>query len=173
LFSDPMSSALFTAVCSIAPTRRRRFLWAAWWTAAPTKKPFRKPDASEGGARTREEALRAAENAAARPLLEIESGWARAWANVLVGKEPWAGQRASGDEAPIRPKGVPSNPSVWSTLGLKADATVTQIKSAYKKRALETHPDRGGTSADFRALQAAYESALKRRARSARKSKER
>jgi hypothetical protein len=166
-----MSSALFTAVCSIAPTRRRRFLWAAWWTAAPTKKPFRKPDASEGGARTREEALRAAEKAAQRPLLEIESGWARAWGNVLVGKEPWAGQRSADDAAPIRPKAAPSNPSVWSTLGLKPDATVQEIKSAYKKRALETHPDRGGTSADFRALQAAYESALKRRTRPARKSK--
>jgi hypothetical protein len=168
-----MSSALFTAVCSIAPTRRRRFLWAAWWTAAPSKRPFRKPDASEGGARTREDALRAAEKAAGRPLLEIESGWARAWANLLVGKEAWAGQRSADDGAPIRPKGTASHPapSVWSTLGLRADATVPQIKSAYKQRALAAHPDRGGTASDFRALQSAYETALKRRTRPARKSK--
>ena len=33
-----MSSALFAPVCAIAPTRRRRFLWAAWWTAAPSRK---------------------------------------------------------------------------------------------------------------------------------------
>jgi hypothetical protein len=165
-----MSSALFTAVCSIAPTRRRRFLWAAWWTAAPSKKPFRKPDASEGGARTREEALRAAERAAGCALVEIESGWARAWANVLVGKEAWAGQRAAAEpSAPIRARSAPSNPSVWTILGLKASASTLEIKAAYKKRALETHPDRGGSAAEFRAVQTAYETALKRRARPTRK----
>jgi hypothetical protein len=173
-----MSSALFTAVCSIAPTRRRRFLWAAWWTAAPTRTPFRKPDAAEGGARTREEALRAAERAAGRRLVEIESGWARAWANVLVGKEPWAGParqaRSSTDDAalPVR-AGSSNQASIWQTLGLKADATLLEIKSAYRKRALETHPDRGGTSESFRALQTAYETALKRRTRAAHKPKAR
>jgi hypothetical protein len=167
-----MSSALFTAVCSIAPTRRRRFLWAAWWTAAPNKKPFRKPDASEGGARSREEALKAAERAAGRSLLEIESGWARAWANVLVGKEAWAGQRTAAEPAaPIRARATANQPSVWAILGLKASASELEIKTAYKKRALETHPDRGGKAADFRALQTAYEAALKRRARPTRKAR--
>ena len=167
-----MSSALFTPVCSITPTRRRRFLWAAWWTAAPTKKPFRKPDASEGGARTREAALRAAERAAGHRLVEIEGTWARAWANVLEGKEPWAGMRPTSDggSAP-RARGTASQPSIWSTLGLNADATTADIKRAYKQRALETHPDRGGSAADFRALQAAYETALKRRSRPTRKVK--
>jgi hypothetical protein len=167
-----MSSALFTAVCSITATRRRRFLWAAWWTAAPSKQPFRKPDAAEGGARTREEALRAAERAAGRPLLEIESGWARAWASVLVGKEAWAGQRGAAEpSAPIRARAAPSNPSVWAILGLKASASPLEIKTAYKKRALETHPDRGGSAVEFRALQTAYETALKRRARPTRKAR--
>jgi hypothetical protein len=173
-----MSSALFTAVCSIAPTRRRRFLWAAWWTAAPTRAPFRKPDAAEGGARTREEALRAAERAAGRTLAEIEGGWARAWANVLVGKEPWAGQArparpSAGDAAPHVRARSSNQTSIWQTLGLKADATLLEIKSAYRKRALETHPDRGGTAESFRALQTAYESALKRRTRVAHKPKAR
>jgi DnaJ domain len=171
-----MSSALFTPVCSIAPTRRRRFLWAAWWTAAPTKKPFRKPDASEGGARTRADALRAAERAAGRSLVEIESGWARAWASVLVGKDPWAGQArsASAESAPpLRARSTSNQPSVWATLGLEARATVSEIKAAYRKRAFATHPDRGGTADAFRALQSAYESALKRRARPTSKPKPR
>lgn len=169
-----MSSALFTAVCSITPTRRRRYLWAAWWTAAPSRKPFRKPDASQGGAHTREEAHKAAERAAGLPLLEIEGGWARAWANVLEGKKPWAGQRArngAADAAPLRARSAAGKPSIWDTLGLTAHASSAEIKSAYKKRALETHPDRGGRAADFRALHAAYEAALLRRARPQRKTK--
>jgi len=147
-------------------------LWAAWWTAAPSKKPFRKPDASEGGARTREAALRAAERAAGHDLVEIEGNWARAWANVLEGKEPWAGMRpstSSGEPSAPRARGAASQPSIWSTLGLNADATTAEIKRAYKQRALETHPDRGGSAADFRTLHAAYETALKRRLRPARK----
>src|SRR4029079_1450360 len=47
----PMSE-LASAVCSITLTQRRRFFWAAWWTAAPCEAPFRKPDASNGGATT-------------------------------------------------------------------------------------------------------------------------
>lgn len=159
-----MTSALFAPVCAIAPTRRRRFLWAAWWTGAPSRKPFRKPDAFEGGARTREEALLAAEKAAGCKLTEIESGWARAWSNVLVGKEPWpsaANPRAS-DEPP-RARTTSNASSVWQTLGLEPSATVVEIKRAYRIRALETHPDRGGSAEAFRKVQSAYERALERR----------
>ena len=158
-----MSSALFAPVCAIAPTRRRRFLWAAWWTAPPVHTPFRKPDAFEGGARSREEALRAAERAAGSALQEIESGWARAWSNVLVGKEPWPSQRAS-EARPLRPRREPTpKPSIWQTLGVEPNATLLEIKRAYRLRALDAHPDRGGSDEAFRALQRAYESALKRR----------
>jgi len=155
-------AALFTAVCSITPTRRRRFFWAAWWTAAPLARPFRKPDASDGGARTRAEARAAAERAAGRPLVEIENGWARAWSNVLVGKEPWPAEGAEG-ERPVKPRRTNANqPSVWQTLGLDGTASEMEIKAAYRKRALETHPDRGGSDDAFRALHRAYESALER-----------
>ena len=158
-----MSSALFAPVCAIAATRRRRFLWAAWWTAAPVHTPFRKPDAFEGGARTREEALRAAERAAGCALQEIESGWARAWSNVLVGKEPWPSKRA-GEPRQVRARSaVVPKPSIWHTLGLDPRATLIEIKRAYRLRALEAHPDRGGSDEAFRALHRAYESALKRR----------
>ncbi len=160
-----MTSALFNAVCSIAPTRRRRFFWAAWWTAPPNAKPFRKPDAADGGARTRAEAHAAAERAAGRPLVELESGWARAWSNVLSGKDPWPSERTT-EEVAIRPKpSVVNNPSIWQTLGLASSAGEPEIKAAYRKRALELHPDRGGTHEGFLALQRAYESALKRSTR--------
>lgn len=162
-----MSSALFAPVCAIAPTRRRRFLWAAWWTAAPTHTPFRKPDAFQGGARTRAEALQAAERAAGCALQEIESGWARAWSNVLIGKEPWPRKNAaqSGrDELPRARVALEAKPSIWQILGVESRASLLEIKQAYRLRALEAHPDRGGSDEAFRALHRAYESALKRRA---------
>ena len=161
-----MTSALFAAVCAIAPTRRRRFLWAAWWTGAPTRKPFRKPDAFAGGARTRAEALAAAEKAANCGLTEIESSWARAWSNILVGKEPWpaTSNARTGEDSP-RARAESNAASIWQTLGISTTATLTEIKRAYRARALQTHPDRGGSAEEFRALHSAYESALKRRKR--------
>src|SRR6185369_13855856 len=121
-----MSSALFAPVCALAPTRRRRFLWAAWWTGAPARKPFRKPDAHEGGARTRAEALAAAERAAGVRLVEIESSWARAWARVLVGEAPWP-KREEGRTASLRPaRAAPA--SIWSILGVEAGAGADELK---------------------------------------------
>ena len=164
-----MTSALFAPVCSITRTRRRRFLWAAWWTGPPTRSPFQKPDASEGGARTRDEALAAAQLRAGCAVLEIEGSWARAWANVLVGKAPFATTSrpaSTGSEAAARaPRSTKNQPSIWQTLGLKSDATPLEIKRAYRQRALETHPDRGGNDAAFHAVQSAYELALARAAR--------
>jgi hypothetical protein len=161
--SPAMSSALVARVCSIAPTRRRRFLWAAWWTAAPSRKPFQRPDAFAGGARTRAEALAAAERAANCKLTEIESSWARAWSNVLVGKEPWPSTRTANEHETPKRRATASATSIWQTLGLEAGATVLEIKRAYRARALQTHPDRGGSAEEFRTVQSAYESALKRR----------
>jgi len=159
-----MSSALFAPVCAIAPTRRRRFLWVAWWTAAPSRQPFRKPDAFAGGARTRAEAQAAAERAANCKLTEIESSWARAWSNVLIGKEPWASTQtqAERNQAP-RARGSSNAKSLWQTLGLEPNATVAEIKQAYRAGALQAHPDRGGSAEAFRALHDAYEAALDRR----------
>ena len=163
-----MSSALFAPVCAIAPTRRRRFLWAAWWTAAPSRKPFRKPDASAGGARTHAEAKALAERAANCKLTEIESSWARAWSNILIGKEPWPRALPDGarDEAP-RVRATSNATSIWQTLGLEPKATLAEIKQAYRACALRTHPDRGGSAEEFRAVQSAYEAALKRRKQTA------
>lgn len=148
-------SALFAPVCSITPTKRRRYLWAAWWTAPPSEDPFRKPDASQGGARTRDQAKREAEKAAGRSLVEIEPRFARAWTRILIGEPPWSdrkGRQAHGGEVP--------NPSVWAILGITSKATDTEIKRAFRKRALETHPDQGGDAEAFRAVKEAYEKAL-------------
>lgn len=162
---------LFAPVCSISTTRRRRYLWAAWWTAAPTRTPFRKPDAHNGGARTREEALREAQAAAGVRLVEIESRWARAWARVLIGQPPWTPGESDNDGGTgaqqVRPR-VEDASSIWAILGVatpgKASARLTpeELKRAFHKRALETHPDRGGDPTEFQKVQRAYEEATRR-----------
>jgi hypothetical protein len=62
------------------------------------------------------------------------------------------------------PVGTPANnPSLWEILGISAKAPLEDIKAAYRKRALETHPDHGGDPSAFRALVRAYQMALLRR----------
>ena len=45
-------------------------------------------------------------------------------------------------------------------LGLSLPVTKDDVKQAYRTRAMESHPDKGGDSAQFRALQEAFEEAL-------------
>ncbi len=46
-------------------------------------------------------------------------------------------------------------------LGLRWTATTAQLKAAYRKRVLETHPDHGGTAAEFRKVKRAYDTLRK------------
>jgi hypothetical protein len=168
---------LFVASCAVTTTRRRRFMWVAWWTAPPARKPFRKPDAFSGGARSHDEALAQARRAAGVLLVEIEPYWARAWARVLLGRQPW-GVRAEGtasSNAHRRSRGRSTTPptnaatvattSIWETLGITAHATAADLKRAFRQRALATHPDRGGDAEAFRAVQSAFKEAQRRIAR--------
>lgn len=156
---------LFAPVCSITSTKRRRFLWAAWWSGPPSRLPFRRPDASSGGARSREDALAEAEKACGARLVEIDGSWARAYARVLRG-EP-AFPTADADQGGPKVRKPKAERSIWEVLDLAPDATVAEVKRAYRKKALETHPDRGGDDATFREVQRAYELALERRTKAA------
>jgi hypothetical protein len=154
-------SELSTAVCSIASTARRRYFWAAWWTHAPRYAPFQKPDASHGGARSPEEALAAAERCAGRHLVLIEPHWARAWNRVLRGEASPAPPPPHEPRTVARPDAPDKPLAAWTVLGLdRPGASVRELKQAYRKRALETHPDRGGDAATFRQVQRAYEKLL-------------
>jgi molecular chaperone DnaJ len=42
-------------------------------------------------------------------------------------------------------------------LGLKPGATEEEVKKAYRKKAIETHPDKGGNEEDFKKVTEAYE----------------
>jgi hypothetical protein len=149
-------------------------MWVAWWTAPPAREPFRKPDASSGGARSHEEALAQARRAAGVPLAEIEPHWARAWARVLLGRPPW-GVRAGGTAGSFGAHGrsttattnaaKDTTTSIWETLGITARATADDLKRAFRRRALATHPDRGGDAEAFRQVQRAFKEAQRRIAR--------
>jgi len=153
---------LASAVVSITRTARGRFFWAAWWTGAPSYAPFRKPDASNGGSRTEAEALAEAERTAQRHLTTIEPYWARAFNRMLRGEAPPAppSARPKREERPI------TQPlSSRDVLGVSAQATITEIKRAYRQRALVLHPDRGGDADAFRALTRAYDKLVPRKKR--------
>ncbi|MGH1503075.1 MAG: J domain-containing protein [Acidimicrobiales bacterium] len=47
----------------------------------------------------------------------------------------------------------------WSVLGVDPSASPAELKTAFRRRCLECHPDRGGDVAAFERLQAAYRSA--------------
>ena len=52
--------------------------------------------------------------------------------------------------------------SIWQVLGVSRDVTEAELKAAYRRRALETHPDHGGDEAAFRRVLHAYDEAKRR-----------
>jgi hypothetical protein len=153
-------TSLAIAVCSVTRTQRGRYFWAAWWTHPPDFSPFRKPDASNGGATSEEEAFRDAQRATGRQLQPIEPYWAHAWNRMLRGESPppmpKPKQKADNATTPT---------SAWSVLGLEPGATHAELKAAYRRKALESHPDRGGDPATFRAVVVSYEKLIAKRRR--------
>jgi len=150
---------LTRAVYALARTKRRRFLWCAWWTGSPTAEPFRAPDAWGGGATTEDEARALAERAAGRPLELIDGPWAGAWRRILAGLPPFPDRRLR----PPSADGVPLDP--YAVLGVRASDPIDVVKTAYREQALVHHPDRGGRPEAFMAIKRAYDAILRRRTR--------
>jgi hypothetical protein len=153
-------TALTTAVCSITPTARRRFFWAAWWTGEPSYAPFRKPDAANGGARSLQEALAQAERAAGRSLQVIDGYWARAWKRMLRGEDV-----PPPEPRPRKPQPKAAARSAWTVLDVPQDAPAEEVRRAFHRKALETHPDQGGDAESFREVLRAFERLSTRRRR--------
>lgn len=153
-------------VYSVTTTKRRRFYWCAWWTGAPERAPFRQPDAWSGGARSEDEARSQAEKAAGKPLTRTEPIWARAFIRVQAGLPPWVVREPKRlpPEAPPpprkRPADVPAGSNPLTLLGLGGSATRDDIKRAFRRLALATHPDRGGSAAAFIRVKWAHDEAL-------------
>lgn len=146
---------------SITTTKRRRYFWCAWWTGAPTRAPFRRPDGFSGGARTPEEAKEQASRAAGCPLVEIEPLWARAFIRVQQGMPPFvekkprrppeepARKQSNREQPPFVPSVEDRSANPFAILGLSVGASTEDIHRAFRRMALETHPDRGGKATDF------------------------
>lgn len=154
-------STLTRGVYAVARTKRKRFMWCAWWSGEPTAKPWRAPDAWGGGAETEDEARTMAEEAAARPLERIDDHWAGAFRRVRAGMKPFPTQTPKTVDA--APKDKPVDP--YRLLGVTSDATLDDVKLAFRKKALESHPDHGGSTEAFIALKRAYDGIVKRRSR--------
>jgi len=54
------------------------------------------------------------------------------------------------------PKEV-DNKKLYEILGVEKEATMDQIKKAYRKLAIKCHPDKGGDPEKFKEIQAAYD----------------
>ncbi len=155
-------SGLSRGVYALARTKRKRFIWCAWWTGEPTAKPFRAPDAWGGGASTEEEGKLLAERAAGMPLELVDGHWAGAWKRIQAGMAPFPKRSASPTVA-SEDRARPVDPYVL--LGIDPKATLDDVKAAFRKKALEHHPDQGGTSDAFMAIKRAYDGIVKRRTR--------
>jgi hypothetical protein len=115
--------------------------------------------------------LRNAEKAAQTKLIVIEDRWAQAWTRVLRDLPPWPKQekeRAIGARGEEPEEG---RRSLWDILGVAQSAGILEIKQAFRKRALETHPDQGGRAEEFQALCEAYKKALSRRSKAGKRAR--
>jgi DnaJ-domain-containing protein 1 len=45
----------------------------------------------------------------------------------------------------------------WTVLGLSAGASQEDIKRAYRRKSMQTHPDQGGDAEAFKKIKAAYD----------------
>lgn len=151
-------TSLARAIVALAPTKRRRLVWCAWWTGLPTVEEFRAPDAWGGGATSVAEAVRMAERAAGRPLELVDGPWAGAWRRVLAGQPPFP--RRAGPR-PTTSAASPIDPHV--VLGVAPADSLAAIKAAFRVKVLAHHPDRGGDPAAFIAVKRAYDVLVRRR----------
>jgi hypothetical protein len=99
-----------------------------------------------------------AERAAGMPLLPIEGRWAGAWVRVRAGLPPFVDRVGA---AAMVASARPVDPH--ALLGVAPGAPLEEVKAAFRRKALEHHPDHGGEAAAFIAVKRAYDRIVRRR----------
>ncbi len=64
-------------------------------------------------------------------------------------------------ETPSVPTGEPEAVTAFEVLGLPADASVSEVRTAYREQVKAAHPDHGGDRESFERIRAAYTVAVK------------
>lgn len=156
----------FYAVCAIHRGGVRLFFWASWWTSSVlVLTPL--PDAhgvaeqvEVAHARARTAILRALGARATVLGLDAEMA-AHAARLVLPASEGYqVGEPRPGDASRRRAPGP--SPRAWlQVLELSWPCGAADVRRAYRRLALQRHPDCGGTAAAFHALTEARDAALR------------
>ena len=76
----------------------------------------------------------------------------------LAAEHPWPATPLVSSPLPERVEAPV--PDALRALGLGPEATVADVRRAFRRHALRAHPDRGGSAEAFRRLLASYEEAL-------------
>ena len=160
----------FYAVCAIGRAGVPGFFWASWWTSSGLAVSPR-PDAhgladrvEDAQARARSAILGA--RGARASVLRLDAELAVAAARVVRPASPGyvAGEEWWGEEPRRRSNGRSPGPAplAWlQVLELSWPCSRADVRRAYRRLALQRHPDRGGTDASFHALTQAYNAALR------------
>ena len=69
-------------------------------------------------------------------------------------------RRRPGRRGPAAPPPQPPPPRCLVILGLLPPCTAAEVRAAYRRLALVTHPDVGGSDDEFREIEGAYRQAL-------------
>jgi len=68
---------------------------------------------------------------------------------------------AFGEDELAEPEGEEPGWNPWAVLGVGPEASLDDVKRAFRRKALKCHPDQGGASEQFQQLKKAYDSVLK------------
>ncbi|MEO5725659.1 MAG: DnaJ domain-containing protein [Byssovorax sp.] len=160
----------FYAVCRLGRGGVVGFFWAAWWASSGlAATPV--PDAhgladriEEAHARARAAIRRAKGDRAS--VLSLDAQIAVEAARIVRPASPGydAGSEWWGEEPRRRPASrepEPSRRSWLQVLELSWPCSAADVRKAYRRLALQRHPDRGGTNAAFNTLTKARDAALR------------
>jgi hypothetical protein len=99
------------------------------------------------------------------PLERIDGHWAGAWKRIRAGSPPFPARKPRPEGAPALEEARPRPMSPYVLLGVEPAASIEEVKAAFRKKALEHHPDRGGTTESFVRMKRAYDAIMKARGR--------